>query len=97
MAKTKQGAIHIIQLYFSVGVYANDKLIGCLDNFSDQTLPEDYSEITFPVGELFKTFDLGEGEKTVTVHLPWCKNLCDHADMASQLAGDHSCWCFLGH
>lgn len=68
MKKTKQGAIHIMQLYFSVDVYANDKLIGCLDNFSDQTLPEDYFEITFPVVEFSKTFDLGEGEKTVTVY-----------------------------
>lgn len=61
--------------YFSVDVYVNDKLIGCLDNFSDQTLPEDYSEITFPVGEFSKSFDLGDGEKTVTVHLPWNKKV----------------------
>lgn len=59
--------------YFSFDVFADDQPVGYLDNFSGQELPQDYSEIHFPVGEFSKTFDLGEGEKTVTVHLPWNK------------------------
>ena len=59
--------------YFSFDVFANEMPVGYLDNYSDQELPQDYSEISFPVGEFSKTFDLGEGEKTVTVHLPWNK------------------------
>ena len=61
--------------YFSVDVFADDKLVGCLDNFSDQNLPRDYSAINFPVGVFSKSFDLGEGIKTVTVHLPWNKKV----------------------
>lgn len=59
--------------YFSFDVFADDILVGCLDNFSDQDIPGDYSNITFPCGTFEKTFDLGEGIKTVTVHLPWNK------------------------
>lgn len=61
--------------YFSVDVFADDRLVGCLDNFSDRSLPKDYSAINFPVGVFSKTFDLGEGLKTVTVHLPWNKKV----------------------
>lgn len=59
--------------YFSFDVFVNDTLVGCLDNFSEQEIPDDYSEIKFPCGTFEKTFDLGEGVKTVTVHLPWNK------------------------
>ena len=61
--------------YFSVDVYADDQVVGFLDNFSDQCLPADYSAINFPVGEYSKSFDLGDGIKTVTVHLPWNKKV----------------------
>lgn len=59
--------------YFSFDVVVDDKLIGCLDNFSDQEIPRDYSEISFPVGRFGRTFNLGAGMKTVTIHLPWNK------------------------
>lgn len=59
--------------YFSFDVFVDDTLVGCLDNFSDQEIPGDYSAITFPCGTFEKTFDLGEGVKTVTVHVPWNK------------------------
>ena len=59
--------------YFSFDVFVDGRLVGCLDNYSDQELPGDYSTITFPCGTFEKTFDLGEGVKTVTVHLPWNK------------------------
>lgn len=61
--------------YFSLDVFADGTLVGCLDNFSDQTLPGDYSAIDFPVGVFSKHFNLGEGVKTVTVHLPWNKKI----------------------
>lgn len=61
--------------YFSVDVFVDDTLVGCLDNYSDQTLPKDYSNINFPVGVFSKTFALGDGVKTVTVHLPWNKKV----------------------
>lgn len=57
--------------YFSVDVSVNGKLIGCIDNFSDMELPQDYLWMEFPLGDYSKNFQLGEGEKNVCVHLPW--------------------------
>jgi hypothetical protein len=56
--------------YFSFDVFADGKLVGYLDNFSEAKLEEDYSQMVFPDGEFSKTFDLGKGIKTVTVYLP---------------------------
>ena len=57
--------------YFSFDVFADEKQIGYLDNFSDVKLPDDYTEFSLPLGEYSKTFELGEGVKKVTVYLPW--------------------------
>lgn len=59
--------------YFSFDVFVDDTLIGCLDNISGVEIPRDYSNINFPCGTFDKCFDLGEGMKTVTIHLPWNK------------------------
>ena len=59
--------------YFSFDVFVNDTPVGYLDNYSGLELPQDYSQISFPVGEFSRTFDLGDGEKIITVHLPWNK------------------------
>ena len=59
--------------YFSFDVFVDDNLVGCLDNYSDQEIPRDFSQINFPVGRFGRTFNLGTGMKTVTVHLPWNK------------------------
>jgi len=59
--------------YFAFEVFADDTPVGRLDNYSDQEITEDYSTAVFPCGTFEKTFDLGEGVKTVTVHLPWNK------------------------
>ena len=56
--------------YFSVDVFVNGSPIGYLDNFSEEELPEDYTQYELPLGEFSKNFELGEGEKTVCVHLP---------------------------
>lgn len=57
--------------YFSVDVVVDGKPLGYLDNFSDAVLPEDYTGLEFPLGNFEKSFSLGEGIKTVCVHLPW--------------------------
>ena len=59
--------------YFAFEVFADDTPVGCLDNYSDRENLDDYSNTIFPCGTFEKTFDLGEGIKTVTVHLPWNK------------------------
>jgi len=57
--------------YFSVDVLVDGKPIGYIDNFSDTKLPQDYTQMDLPLGDFSKKFQLGEGEKTVCVHLPW--------------------------
>ena len=60
--------------FYSIDVFANGKPVGYIDNFSNTELPEEYSSISLPAGDVSGTFSLGEGEKTVTVYLPWsCK------------------------
>lgn len=56
----------------SFDVQVDDRVIGHLDNFShiENFVPK--FEEKLPLGPVEKTFDLGEGEKVVSVHLPWC-------------------------
>ena len=56
---------------FALDVFVNESYIGCIDNFSNMQLPEDYTKLEFLAGDYSKGFDLGDGEKTVCVHLPW--------------------------
>ncbi len=57
--------------YFSVDIFVDGKPIGYIDNFSNIELPQNYTQMEFPFGDFSKKFWLGEGEKTVCVHLPW--------------------------
>ena len=60
--------------YFSVDVFVDGKMLGCIDNFSGVPMPRDYTEMRLLIGNTEKDFYLGEGEKTVTVYLPWSVN-----------------------
>ncbi len=62
---------HTCREYLALDVYVNDSLIGSLDNYSHLEIPENYTSIELPAGNFEKQFSLGEGEKTVVVHLPW--------------------------
>lgn len=57
--------------YFSVDVFVNDCPIGYIDNFSDTQLAQDYTKQEFLLGDFSGNFVLGDGVKTVCVHLPW--------------------------
>lgn len=57
--------------YFSADVIVDGKLIGCLDNFSDFVMPAAYSKVELPMGVFSKEFNLGDGVKTVCIHMPW--------------------------
>lgn len=57
--------------YFSFDVFVNGAPIGYLDNFSDTENMDEYIKTQLLRDEFEKKFDLGEGEKTVHVYLPW--------------------------
>ena len=57
--------------YFAFDVFAGGEKIGSLDNFSDVSLPQDYTKLSLPYGEFSKKFELGVGEKEVCIYFPW--------------------------
>ena len=57
--------------YFSFDVFVNGQPVGYLENYSQCELPRHYTVVELPLGEFAKEFQLGEGEKTVTVYFPW--------------------------
>lgn len=62
---------HIGASFMAVDVFVNGKRIGSLNNFENVDYPRNYLKTEFPIGEFSRSFDLGEGEKRVTIHLPW--------------------------
>ena len=57
--------------FFSLDVFVNGKMLGCIDNFSDVELPAGYSGIRLPLGDYSGNFALGEGDKEVCIYMPW--------------------------
>lgn len=57
--------------YFSVDVCVNGKLIGDISNYNGIDMSGNYTTATYPKGCFEKSFDLGVGEKEVSVYLPW--------------------------
>ena len=66
--------------FFAVDVCADGKFVGSLDNFSDQTIPDDYGDSFRPQETRREgTLSLGAGEKLVSVYLPWSMPFCLYA------------------
>lgn len=61
--------------YFALDVAVDGAFIGSIDNFSDKDLPVNYTTPDFELGTFAKRFDLGAGEKTVTLYFPWSVDL----------------------
>ncbi len=57
--------------YYAIDVFANGQLIGSANNFEGKNIPDDYAEMKLAGGELYGSFELGDGEKTLTVYMPW--------------------------
>lgn len=57
--------------YFAVDVFVNGKMIGSIQNYDEKELPRRYVAAQLPNGEFEGTFQLGEGDKEVYIHLPW--------------------------
>jgi len=77
MLKLQVEIVHAgIRNYFAFEVFANGKLVGCLDNYSEEGLPPQFygsAPLSKDMGDFEKTFFLGEGMKTVRVTFPWSK------------------------
>ena len=63
------------RMYFALDVAVDGTVIGSVDNYSDQVLPEAYTTISCRFGDFEKRFDLGSGMKTVTIYFPWSADL----------------------
>lgn len=60
-----------VRRHFSVDVMVDGKYLDSLDNFTLEPLHGRYIDEQYEMGDYEKTFDLGQGEKTVCVHFPW--------------------------
>ena len=56
--------------FFSYDVFADGKPAGYICNYTEP-MPDDYIPEPYPLGDCSGTVELGEGEKTVCVYLPW--------------------------
>lgn len=61
--------------YFAIDVFVNGEKIESISNFSGVELPDDYTQASLPLGEFYKNFDIGLGEKEVQIYLPWSVKL----------------------
>ncbi len=70
---TLKGSAHqgTSRLFYSIDVFVNHQMIDCIDNFSEDCMKGNYIATRCPLGDFSKDFDLGCGEKEVTVYLPW--------------------------
>ena len=57
--------------YFAIDVCVNGEIIGSINNFDEVDMTGDYTKKEYPLGSFAKNFELGSGEKTVTIYLPW--------------------------
>jgi lysophospholipase L1-like esterase len=57
--------------YYSIDVLEDGVPAGHVDNFSQLTLPEDYTKCAYPLGDFAKTIPLKAGVKSVTICMPW--------------------------
>lgn len=57
--------------YFSFDVFVNGKRVDTIDNFSNMQLPNNYASLPYKYDEHSKEFNLGEGEKEVSIYFPW--------------------------
>ena len=60
-----------IRKFFSFDVLVNGEYIGSIDNFSDKDMSGEYATVELPIAPCEKDFELGAGEKTVTIYLPY--------------------------
>jgi len=57
--------------YFRVDVLKDDQMLGGIQNYPENVKNGEYPAQKFPFGTYSGSFFLGEGEKKVTVQLPW--------------------------
>lgn len=57
--------------YFSIDVCVNGELLGSINNYSGMDMTGDYTQKAYPLGSFEKGFALGDGEKTISIFMPW--------------------------
>lgn len=59
------------RMFFAMDIYVNGKFLDDIRNYEELELMRKYTLQEFPLGLYEKEFDLGEGEKDVTIYFPW--------------------------
>lgn len=63
----------------AVEVFCNGQLIGNINNYSHMELPRDYAELSYPDIRRQVKYDLGAGQKQITIHFPRLTGVYLHA------------------
>lgn len=63
----------------AVEVFCNGQLIGNINNYSHMELPRDYAELSYPNIRRQVKYDLGAGQKQITIHFPRLTGVYLHA------------------
>ena len=57
--------------FFALDLSVNGTFLESVDNFSRKAPKENYGNLVYPYGAFCKSWELGEGEKEVSIYLPW--------------------------
>lgn len=57
--------------FFAIDVSVDGRVVGSINNYDGLPLPVDYHQLSFRLGDFRRKFDLGKGEKLVSVHFPY--------------------------
>ena len=57
--------------YFAIDLAVNGELVDSLNNYSELEIPDAYTTLPAEYGDFSKSFTLGDGEKEITLYLPW--------------------------
>ena len=59
------------RLYYAFDLAVNGKVIDSLKNYDESDLQKNYTTTPCLLGDASKTFELGDGDKEITLYFPW--------------------------
>lgn len=61
--------------YYAADLFVNDTFLDSVNNFDGIPLPKSYVGVKLPLEPFEKQFNLGKGQKKVSIYLPWSVNM----------------------
>lgn len=61
--------------YYAADIFVNDAFLDSVNNFDGIPLPKSYTGVKLSLEPFEKQFNLGKGQKKVSIYLPWSVNM----------------------